>query len=232
MPVGMLKEAEAVIIKEVVTTKDISLVIIISEIVNAMNVTEYLLKNQIWVTAMSVYMFTYMCVCVCVCVLARARMLSHIWLFVTPWTVAHQAPLSMGFPRQEYWSGLPFSSPGTLPDPGIEPTSLVSPALAGRFFTINPTAKPIFYIYRERRRERGRMLVLWLSLNLKRRSYPSLKDLSYVHKKSGKVKKWKSLSHVHLFLTSWTVARQASLSMEFSRQEDWSGCHFLFQMCI
>ena len=48
---------------------------------------------------------------------------SRIWLFVTPWTVAHQAPLSMGFSRQEYWSGLPFPSPGDLPDPGIKPRS-------------------------------------------------------------------------------------------------------------
>ena len=53
---------------------------------------------------------------------------------VTPWTVAQQAPLSMGFSRQEYWGGLPFPSPGDLPNPGIEPTSLTSPALAGRFF--------------------------------------------------------------------------------------------------
>ena len=45
--------------------------------------------------------------------------LSLVWLFVTAWTIAHQAPLSMGFPRQEYWSGLPFPTPGTLPDPGI-----------------------------------------------------------------------------------------------------------------
>ena len=58
--------------------------------------------------------------------------------FVTPWTVACQAPLSMGFPRQEYWSGLPFPSPGDLPNPGTEP---VSPALAGRFFTIEPEGK-------------------------------------------------------------------------------------------
>ena len=49
--------------------------------------------------------------------------------------VAHQAPLSMGFPRQEYWSRLPFLSPGDLPDPRIKPASLISPALAGRFFT-------------------------------------------------------------------------------------------------
>ena len=51
------------------------------------------------------------------------------------WTVAHQAPLSVGFPRQEYWSGLPFPSPGDLPDPRIEPESPVLPALAGRIFT-------------------------------------------------------------------------------------------------
>ena len=52
--------------------------------------------------------------------------LSHVQLFATPWTVAHQAPLSVGISRQEYWSGLPFPSPGNLPNPGIEP---VSPAL-------------------------------------------------------------------------------------------------------
>ena len=60
--------------------------------------------------------------------------LSQVQLFVTPWTVAHQAPLSVGFSRQEYWSGLPFSSPGDLPDPEIELESFASPALAGRFF--------------------------------------------------------------------------------------------------
>ena len=52
-----------------------------------------------------------------------AQLLSHVWLFATPWTVANQAPLSMGFSRQEYWSGLPFPSPGDLPDPGIKPRS-------------------------------------------------------------------------------------------------------------
>ena len=51
--------------------------------------------------------------------------LSHVWLFETPWTVACQAPQSMGFPRQEFWSGLPFSPPEDLPDPGIEPTAPV-----------------------------------------------------------------------------------------------------------
>ena len=54
---------------------------------------------------------------------------------VTSWTVAHQAPSSMGFSRQEYWGGLPCPPPEDLPDPGIEPPSLMSPALVGRFFT-------------------------------------------------------------------------------------------------
>ena len=62
----------------------------------------------------------------------RARALSCVRLFVIPWSVAHQAPL-WNFFRQEYWSGFPFPPPGHLPDPGIEPASLVSPALAGRF---------------------------------------------------------------------------------------------------
>ena len=63
----------------------------------------------------------------------------RVRLFVTLWIVAHQAPLSMGFSRQEYWSGLPFPPPGNLSDPGIEPVPLTSPALAGRFFTTSAT---------------------------------------------------------------------------------------------
>ena len=76
----------------------------------------------------------------CACILAQS--LSRVWLFVTPGTLAHQAPLPMGFPRQEYWSELPFPSPGDPPNPGIEPASLASPALAGRFFTPAPPVKP------------------------------------------------------------------------------------------
>ena len=64
--------------------------------------------------------------------------LSHVRLCATPGTVAHQALLFMGFSRQEYWSGLPFLSPGDLPNPEIEPVSLMSPALAGGFGTIVP----------------------------------------------------------------------------------------------
>jgi len=64
--------------------------------------------------------------------------------FVTPWTVAHQAPLSMGFPRQEHWSGLPFPSSTDLPNPRIELVSLV---LAGGFFTNEPPGKPIYIFF-------------------------------------------------------------------------------------
>ena len=77
-----------------------------------------------------------MCVCVCVCVCVA---LSPVRLFVTPWTVACETPLSMDFSRQEYWRGLTFPSPGDLPDAGIEP---VSRALAGAFFTTEQPGKP------------------------------------------------------------------------------------------
>ena len=70
----------------------------------------------------------------------KCQSLSHVWPFVTPWTVAHQAPLSMGFSGQEYYSGLPHSPPGKLLNPGREPKSLMSPELAGGgFFTTSTT---------------------------------------------------------------------------------------------
>ena len=65
--------------------------------------------------------------------------LSCVQLFATSWIVARQAPLSIVFPRQEYWSSLPFPTPGNLPDPGIEPKSPESPALSGGFFTTSAT---------------------------------------------------------------------------------------------
>ena len=69
-------------------------------------------------------------------------MLSHVGLFATLWTVAQQAPLSMGFPRQEYWNGFPCPPPGDLPDPGIEPVFPVPPALQVDSFTPEPPGKP------------------------------------------------------------------------------------------
>ena len=68
---------------------------------------------------------------------------SRVRLFATPWTVAYQAPPSMGFSRQEYWSGLPFPSPGDLPDPGIKPGS---PALQADALTSQPPGKPFWLV--------------------------------------------------------------------------------------
>ena len=70
----------------------------------------------------------------------KVKSLSRVRPSATPWTAAYQAPLSMGFPRQEYWSGLPFPSSGDLPDPEME---TVSPALAGGFFATEPPGKPL-----------------------------------------------------------------------------------------
>ena len=78
-----------------------------------------------------------------VCVLSH---FSHVQLFVSLWTAAHQAPLSMGFFKQEYWSRLPFPPLGDLPDPGIKPESLGSPAMAGRFFTTEQPGKPSLFL--------------------------------------------------------------------------------------
>ena len=78
----------------------------------------------------------------------RVKLLCCVRLFATPWTVAHQAPPSMGFSRQEYWSGLPFPSPGDLPNPGFEPRS---PALQADTLTSEPPGKPkwslVLYIF-------------------------------------------------------------------------------------
>ena len=88
----------------------------------------------------------------CVHVRACVRACCHVRLFATAWAVAHQAPLSMGFSRQEYWSGLPFPSPGDLPDPGIE-----SPALAGRwgFFVFCLTASATYILESTKRNQVG-----------------------------------------------------------------------------
>ena len=137
----------------------------------------------------------------------------------------------MGFPRQEYWSGLPFPSPGDLPDPGIEPSS---PALAGWFFTIEPPGKP-----------EERMLMLLLDHFSRVRlcdprdgsppgsSVPGIlqaRTLEWVAISFSSAWKWKvkvkPLSQVQLLATPWTAAHQAPPSMGFSRQEHWSvGCH-------
>ena len=132
------------------------------------------------------------------------KSLSCVQLFVTSWTVAYQASLSMGFSRQEYWRELPFPSPGDLPNRGTEPGS---PALEADALTSEPPGKwrkdkvkcPL---YNEMVLEIGRN---WLMFS--QRSVLSL-------------------SCVRLFAAPWTVAYQAPPSMEFSRQEYWSGLPF------
>ena len=76
----------------------------------------------------------------------KVKSLSCVRLFATPWTVAYQASLSMGFSRKEYWSGLPFPSPGDLPDPGVKPGS---PTLGADALTSEPPGKPnlAYYIF-------------------------------------------------------------------------------------
>ena len=77
------------------------------------------------------------------CACGHAKLLQLCLTLCDPMTIAHQAPLSRGFSRQEYWSGLPFLPPGGLPNPRIEPMSLVFPALAGEFFTTQACRKPM-----------------------------------------------------------------------------------------
>ena len=86
--------------------------------------------------------------------------------FTTPWTVAHQAPLSMGFPRQEFSSGLPFPAPGDLPNPGIEPKC---PALAGRFFTTQPPSNIMYEMSGRCRISTHALQILWKQMEIKQR---------------------------------------------------------------
>ena len=79
--------------------------------------------------------------------IVAVQSVNRVRLFATPRTIAPQAPLSMGFPRQEHWSRLPFPSPGDLPNPGMEPTFLTSPSLAGEFFTPAPSGKHTLSFY-------------------------------------------------------------------------------------
>ena len=112
----------------------------------------------------------------CLCVLSH---FTHVWLFVTPWTVACQAPLCMGFSSQEYWSGFPFLSPGDLPDPVIEPGS---PALQADSLLFEPLGKPHRVsnksLLLESDRPRGTVtshLTLFLALELPRSNSSSVK---------------------------------------------------------
>jgi len=92
-----------------------------------------------------VYVYIYIYIYIYIQCAVAVQYLSHVWLFVAPWTVTHQAPLYMEFSKQEYWSGFSFLSPGDLPDPGIE---LRSPALQADSLPLSHQGSPyIQYIY-------------------------------------------------------------------------------------
>ena len=133
--------------------------------------------------------------------IACAQTLSCIWLFVTPWTTVCQAPLIMGFSWQEYWSGVPFPSPGESSQP--RDWTQVS-CVAGRFL--------ISWTTREAQNNNNNLL--WS------RTWDIFQALLLflIHAQM--------LSSVWLFVTPWTVVHQAPLSIEFSKQEYWSGLPF------
>ena len=153
-----------------------------------------------------------------------------------PWTIARQAPLSTGFPRQEYWSGSPFPSPGDLLDPGIESTSLV---FAGRVSTPELPGKPEIQDSHIQNHTAAKSLQSCLTLcdptdgsppgssvpGILQAGIPEWVAVSFSNAWKWKVKV-KLLSRVWLLATPWTVAYQAPLSMGFSRQEYWSGLPF------
>ena len=149
----------------------------------------------------------------------KVKSLSCVRLFATPWTVAHQAPPSMRFSRQEYWSGLPFPSPGDLPDPGIEPRS---PAFQADALITEPLKTPTETMHK--RLHYFKILVSTLSsiqyiqFEIKLHliidvSVPQMFSLTQRH-----LLKVKVLSRVQVFAIPWTTQ-----SMEFSRPECWSG---------
>ena len=161
--------------------------------------------------------------------------LSHVWLFEAPGTAVQQALLSMEFSSQEYWCRLSFPPLGDLAEPGIEPTSPASLALAGRIFTTELPGMLFQTLY---------VLMLCYAKSLQScltlcdpidgsppgSAVPGIlqvRTLEWVAISFSNAGKWKvkgkSLNRVQLFATPWTAAHQTSLSMGFSRQEYWSG---------
>ena len=157
----------------------------------------------------------------------KVKSLSRVLLFATLWTVAHQAPPSMGFSRQEYWSGLPFPSPGDLPDPGIEPRS---PVLQADALTSEPPW--ILNIHAAAAKSLQLCPTLCNPIDGSPPGYPvpgilQARILEWDAISFSNAWKWKvkvkSLSCIWLLATQWTAAYQAPPPMGFSRQEYWSG---------
>ena len=157
--------------------------------------------------------------CVCCCV----------WLFVTPWTTAHQAPVSIWFPRKEHWSGLPFPPLRDIPNPGIRPMSPESPALTGRYFTTELPAAAAKLL------QSCPTLCNPIDGSPPGTPVPGIlqaSTLEWVAISFSNAWKWKvkgkSLSRVRLFMTLWTAAYQAPSSMGFfqARVQEWVAVAF------
>ena len=106
----------------------------------------------------------------------RAQSLSRVRLFVTLWTIDHQAPLSMAFSRQEYWSGLPFPPPGDLPNPGIQPRSSASPALQADSLPLSHHGSVGKHTEKQ---------FVYLSQQLGRNTHPERKDTGVLSNEEG-----------------------------------------------
>ena len=154
---------------------------------------------------------------------------SRVWLCATPWTAAYQAPLSMGFSRQEYWNGLPLPSPGHLPNPGIKP---LSPALQANSLLSQPPGKPDTYTAAAAAKSLESCPTLCDPIDGSSPGSPvpgilQARTLERVAISFSNAWKWKmkvtSLSRVQPSVTPWTAAFQAPPSVGFSRQEYWSG---------
>ena len=162
----------------------------------------------------------------------KVKSLSRVWRFVTQWTVAYQPPLSMGSSRQEYWSGLPFPSPGDLPNPGIEPRSPALqadalPSWATREACIStggsvpPHCHQCLSVFIFSHFCRCMLVSHWLYCVFHERKATSVLFVAMLC--------YAMLSHfsrVRLCVTPQTAAHQASPSLGFSRQEHWSGLPF------
>ena len=135
---------------------------------------------------------------------------SCVWLFVTLWTAACQNPLSMGFFRQENWSGLPCPPPGDLPDPGIEPVSLMSPALAGRFLTTSTNSEALYmYTY------------LYMCMPLVLFPWRTQSDKGFIELGFGNWQSLASLTHLSLAFTQASLTRWELQDSSLIRPVSW-----------
>ena len=156
-------------------------------------------------------------------------MVSHVPLFVTTWTIARLL-LSMKYSRQEYWSGLLFSTPGNLPKSGMEPVTPVSHGLLGGFYTIVPPGKPSNFLAAAAAKSLQSCTTLCNPLDSVPPGSPvpgilqagTLEWVAMSFSNAWKVKV-KSPSWVRLLATPWTAAHQAPPSTGFSSQEYWNG---------